>query len=82
HYWAFTSPVRPFFFFLFDLCSGVGCDANASYATYGTPHPAIGEHSDVITQFFNLPLSFLSTITDFVLFPFSPLNFRFLFYRF
>ena len=37
----------------------VGCDANASYATYGTPHPAIGEHSDVITQFFNLPLSYL-----------------------
>lgn len=57
-------------------------ERNASYATYGTPHPAIGEHSDVITQFFNLPLSFLSMITDFVLFPFSPLNFRFLFYRF
>ncbi|EPI3416503.1 hypothetical protein ACST1I_002313, partial [Escherichia coli] len=68
--------------FLFDLCSGVGCDANASYATYGTPHPAIGEHSDVITQFFNLPLSFLSTITNFVLFPLSPLSFQFLFYRF
>ncbi len=61
--WAFTSPVRPFFFFRFDLCSGVGCDANASYSTYDTPHPAIGEHSDVITQFFNLPLSFLSMIT-------------------
>lgn len=76
--------------FLFSVMSGVmsRCDRmaenadNASYATYGTPHPAIGEHSDVITQFFNLPLSFLSMITDFVLFPFSPLNFRFLFYRF
>ncbi|HIH3351974.1 TPA: hypothetical protein ACYQOI_002675, partial [Escherichia coli] len=78
----FTSPVRPFFFFLFDLYSGVGCDADASYATYGTPHPAIGAHSNVIMQFFNLPLSFLSTITNFVLFLFSPLNFQFLFYRF
>ncbi|ESD91595.1 hypothetical protein HMPREF1612_02027 [Escherichia coli 908585] len=50
--------------------------------TYGTPHPAIGEHSNVITPSFNLPLSFLSTITNFVLFLFSPLNFQFLFYRF
>lgn len=63
-------PRKAFLFFRFDLCSGVGCDANASYPTYDTPHPAIGEHSDVITQFFNLPLSFLSMITDFVLFPF------------
>ena len=34
------------------------CDANASYATYGTPHPAIGEHSDVITQFLIFPCLF------------------------
>ncbi|HHE7166470.1 TPA: hypothetical protein ACPFEM_003215, partial [Escherichia coli] len=66
------------------LCSvqGIGCDADASSLTYGTPHPAIGEHSNVITPSFNLPLSFLSTITNFVLFLFSPLNFQFLFYRF
>ncbi len=63
-------PRKAFLFLSFDLYSGVGCDADASYATYGTPHPAIGAHSNVIMQFFNLPLSFLSTITNFVLFLF------------
>ncbi|MBS2141030.1 hypothetical protein KCA24_34790, partial [Escherichia coli] len=79
--WAFCAPVRLFFFVLVARGRGVGWEANASSATYGPPLPAIGEHSNVITQFFNLHLSFLSMITDFVLFPFSPLNFRFLFYR-
>lgn len=35
-----------------------------------------------IQQSLLLPLSFLSTITNFVLFLFSPLSFQFLFYRF
>ncbi|MDE9779663.1 hypothetical protein OSV86_06040 [Escherichia marmotae] len=47
-----------------------------------TPHPAISADIYTIMQSLSLPLSFLSTITNFVLFLFSSLNFQFIFYKF
>ncbi|MEC9672884.1 hypothetical protein RCU10_10465 [Escherichia marmotae] len=47
-----------------------------------TPHPAISADIYTIMQSLSLPLSFLPTITNFVLFLFPSLNFQFLFYKF
>ncbi len=63
-------PRKAFLFFRCALCRVSRRDAGQASLTYGT-HPAIGEHSNVITPSFNLPLSFLSTISKFVLFLFS-----------